>query len=453
MLRLMLFVLFMLPFMQPESTEPTPDPLFTFDYFDADAQGTGAMFHGATWHPDSDSFVLFSGMRLLVVDGMTGDIRIDVDHGLVDFPWQVRWSDDRTRLFVRFDVLDLSSGTWRDEQAPPEAAWWITDYERPQHAIRFAGETYAEVSLDFQPYENGVAAAPDGEQFLVYNDTQWALVRRDGGIIAQGSAPQTDESTGVGGGCGGTHEVGAAWRPDSEAVAVYGFGETQILNSRTGSVRTQLPVSGAADWHPSGTRLVLADPNAGVYDAGDGQQQVTLENDGGYSMRFAFFSPDGRHVITRDSVNQVEVWDVATESRLLQVRHTGADSRFCANIPVPPAVSPDSTRLLTWHEIPPPLIVGQPARVFVEDDGLKLRSGPGTTFDEIATMPSQTIVEITGEPFDDGTYVWWPLRIARSSDDTIIELQGYAVEMADGIRTLNSLESNGPIRVSVWQLP
>ncbi len=75
------------------------------------------------------------------------------------------------------------------------------------------------------------------------------------------------------------------------------------------------------------------------------------------------------------------------------------------------------------------LQIGGSAQVYVQDDGLKLRAGPGVSNPVVEVMPSGTIVEVIGGPSSDGTYVWWNLRTPSGNE-------GWAVESANGIQTL-----------------
>ncbi len=438
-----------------QSTPPippanVPDPLFSFDYIDPESPIETMTFHGAVWRPDSASFALFSGRRLLVVDAETGTITAEVESYATDFAFQVRWSKDMTRLYIRDDVLDPASGTYTGESVDEIWGWEISDYQREEHAIIHNSDERASVTLDFQPYQNSIVASPDETRFWVYNDEQWALVR-DGAIIARDVAPPPDDGTAMGGGCASVDATGAAWRPDSGAVAVWGFGgNTRIYDAASGAQLAELNSSGSVAWHPDGTRLTVARVDPGIYDPVSGQQIAPFQTE--YGVRFASFTPDGRYVVTHGSFDVVEVWDGATGTHVMSLPHSGADRRFCGSAPIPAEISPDATRLLTWDEQPPPLAIGEYATVHVQDDGLKLRSGPGITYDVVAAMPNGQQVEVIGEPFDDGTYVWWPVRIIRGSDE-LIGLEGYAVEAADSILTLRSQAPITPIRIAVWALP
>jgi serine/threonine protein kinase len=77
----------------------------------------------------------------------------------------------------------------------------------------------------------------------------------------------------------------------------------------------------------------------------------------------------------------------------------------------------------------PYLHVGGQARVYVEDEGLKLRAGPGTNYDVLENMPKGTIVTLIGDPTTAQGYNWWRVRSPNGRE-------GWAVAYADGLQTL-----------------
>lgn len=77
----------------------------------------------------------------------------------------------------------------------------------------------------------------------------------------------------------------------------------------------------------------------------------------------------------------------------------------------------------------PPSEPIQQARVFVTDEGLKLRDGPGTVFNVIENMPSGTVVTILDGPVNAEGYVWYQVESAAGN-------VGWSVEGADGLVTL-----------------
>jgi uncharacterized protein YgiM (DUF1202 family) len=78
---------------------------------------------------------------------------------------------------------------------------------------------------------------------------------------------------------------------------------------------------------------------------------------------------------------------------------------------------------------PPVLHIGGQARVFVTDEGLKLRSGPGTTYRIIENLPSGTLVTLLNGPQITATYTWWYVQSPNGN-------VGWVVEAADNIETL-----------------
>jgi hypothetical protein len=155
------------------------------------------------------------------------------------------------------------------------------------------------------------------------------------------------------------------------------------------------------------------------------------------------YSPDGARLIVQGN-SETYAYDTSNGQLLLTAPHEGSDNRFCGPMPVASVLSPDGSQLLTWSYEPPALASGLMARVYVEDEGLKLRAGPGTSHDVVATMPIYTQVTVTGDVVEDGGFRWWPLRMADGTE-------GYAVESADGITTLMPTELDTV--VEVWDIP
>ncbi len=80
------------------------------------------------------------------------------------------------------------------------------------------------------------------------------------------------------------------------------------------------------------------------------------------------------------------------------------------------------------------LTPGGKARVYVRDDGLKLRSAPGTTARVIEKMPRGTVVEVIEGPKSSGGYTWWKVKAPSGA-------VGWAVQSADGLDTLVPMDS------------
>jgi uncharacterized protein YgiM (DUF1202 family) len=134
--------------------------------------------------------------------------------------------------------------------------------------------------------------------------------------------------------------------------------------------------------------------------------------------------------------NEQETLDAmiaATDTAVAISRHpTGTPSSTNTQMPVPTAMlRPTDTPYPTATTTTGPLLlhVGGQARVYVEDEGLKLRSGPTITNRLVENLPSGTIVTIIGGPQRSGGYIWWNLLSPNGN-------RGWAVEAADGIVTL-----------------
>ncbi|MCE7948183.1 MAG: serine/threonine protein kinase [Chloroflexi bacterium CFX4] len=78
-------------------------------------------------------------------------------------------------------------------------------------------------------------------------------------------------------------------------------------------------------------------------------------------------------------------------------------------------------------------LIGDRARVFVMDEGLKLRAGPGVQNRIIENLPSGTIVTIIGAPQRVGNLFWWQIRSPSGNE-------GWSVEAVDGIQTLQRIQ-------------
>lgn len=96
----------------------------------------------------------------------------------------------------------------------------------------------------------------------------------------------------------------------------------------------------------------------------------------------------------------------------------------------PPTRTHTPTRTLLPSNTPVPYLhVGGHARVYVEDEGLKLRSGPGTTYGILENLPRGTVVTLVGDPVNAQGLRWWMVLSPNG-------VTGYAVDRADNIDTL-----------------
>ncbi|MFN8374415.1 MAG: SH3 domain-containing protein [Anaerolineae bacterium] len=83
------------------------------------------------------------------------------------------------------------------------------------------------------------------------------------------------------------------------------------------------------------------------------------------------------------------------------------------------------------------LVAGGRATVFVtEDDNLRLRSGPGLSYERIAGLPNNTRVNVLDGPVESDGYTWWQLSTSEG-------LEGWAADFVDGLPTLTT-NSQGP---------
>jgi len=102
--------------------------------------------------------------------------------------------------------------------------------------------------------------------------------------------------------------------------------------------------------------------------------------------------------------------------------------------PTPQPTQAPPTATIAPSPTPEPL---RQARVFVTDEGLKLRVGPGSDFPVVENMPAGTIVTYKGTTSRADGYIWH--NITTQSGNT-----GWAVEAADSIQTLIDLPPAQP---------
>ena len=84
--------------------------------------------------------------------------------------------------------------------------------------------------------------------------------------------------------------------------------------------------------------------------------------------------------------------------------------------PIPPTPTPEQP---TPTPTPPPdvLQVGGRATVNAEA-GLRVRSGPGTNFDLVITLPYGMVVDIIGGPERADSYTWWQIEFSTPDGET-----------------------------------
>lgn len=77
------------------------------------------------------------------------------------------------------------------------------------------------------------------------------------------------------------------------------------------------------------------------------------------------------------------------------------------------APTPETPTPTTVPGGPDVLRVGGQATVNA-DTGLRIRSGPGTNFNPVTTLPAGAIVDIIGGPERADTYTWWQIRFKQA---------------------------------------
>jgi WD40 repeat protein/serine/threonine protein kinase len=100
------------------------------------------------------------------------------------------------------------------------------------------------------------------------------------------------------------------------------LGMTPSSRGSPGEFRTLRP----AAFSPDGRRVFAAidDSKVRIWDAVDGSELATLDEDQGWFVDVAF-SPDGNRVITASSEEIVRIWNVATRSELARLRGHSAE--------------------------------------------------------------------------------------------------------------------------------
>ncbi|MDZ4764405.1 MAG: SH3 domain-containing protein, partial [Chloroflexota bacterium] len=100
-----------------------------------------------------------------------------------------------------------------------------------------------------------------------------------------------------------------------------------------------------------------------------------------------------------------------------------------------PTPTPTRTRTPVPSRTPTPAYtfqIGETVVVFaLDDDGLALRQRPSRSAGLMDLLPTRTILTVIGGPVESENLTWWELRMEN-------RLTGWAVEEADGVRTLRA---------------
>jgi serine/threonine-protein kinase len=117
-----------------------------------------------------------------------------------------------------------------------------------------------------------------------------------------------------------------------------------------------------------------------------------------------------------------------------------------------PTTTPTATRTFTRTPRPTRTLSPTPAYAFqigesvvsfsLDDDGLALRQRPSRAAGLMDLLPNGTILTVIGGPIEAEGFVWWELRMEN-------RLTGWAVEEADGVRTLRAIDDPALFPTSV----
>ncbi len=310
-----------------------------------------------------------------------------------------------------------------------------------------------EVELDIA-LANAASVRPDGTQLVIVGDPDLIVLDLETGEeIARTTAP------------GGLF-LRTAWTEDGAYMAVWqeGLGDDpvntiQAVYDTTDWTEAEVNPT-TLDWRFEGPTQTFqragmsADNSSGPLEDGTtlmlgapvtitGARSIVLGNaDAGADW---YAEPD---IVTHWSMaGDAEVWDLASGERLARVIHYAENAFTGDGTPFAPHLAGDN-HLVTFSYGGFNLYVGATASVYVEDDGLSMRSAPSINGDLIERLPRGTEVTLTGLPIEADGYRWWPL-LAPSGNT------GWSVEGADSIVTLRPLSwtpFDGTMTVRVYAL-
>lgn len=404
---------------------------------------------GVRWSPDGGYMLAFS----TVVDGFTGEPVLDANIQNAG----ARWLGNDGSLLLHLEssrdtpirntiIRDIAAGTTvltleaeaigmsadeslivtmrlneQDDQRQFAFEWWDRNGQM-QHSM-------IDESMTFVP-----SLSPDAMKLIFFSyDTYDVMDVRDGREILSYADPMgiTQDS-----GCGMEFPA-VAWSSNSNRVLI----GTRIYDANSGAIIAELDASriNEAHWSADGARIITAGNPGGIWDANSGA--LLAELPGAYHM-VRWGRDEG--VIFAHTDNRVSIYD-AGGGLLLEADHTAEDIHSCRTAP---AISPDGAHFVTWGDLTGfELAPGGRALVYVEDDGLNLRTGTGTDFEIIEKLPRFSYVDVLDGPQEASGFVWWQVRSAAGNT-------GWVVESADNIATLSASPvqmENGVL--NVWRVP
>jgi WD40 repeat protein len=291
-----------------------------------------------------------------------------------------------------------------------------------------------------------VLASPDDSRLLSASADRYKLWQMpDGALIADierrsGSADP---------GCGFIHFVREnAWSPDSGAVFLWSDNTYQVWDAAQGEQRFALPQKIHLSWSADSARLLAAGASAGVFDAQTGEQILALDAP---DIGQVFWNARETRIIGWGGVGIAYVWD-AHDGRLLFTARHYAEPSACGLPFVPPAVSPDGTRLVTWLEGSSAWDVELGNHVetrrneaLYSTDLRQLFAAPALDAESLRRLAGGVSLEVIDGPVIADHLVWWRLRARDGSE-------GWTPEKVGADLILENPAGDFSASLQVWSL-
>jgi WD40 repeat protein/DNA-binding SARP family transcriptional activator len=313
------------------------------------------------------------------------------------------------------------------EQAIKAAIIWDVSVSGDAEWANLPADPRRPSSIGFTP-DSRLVASSGGGSVTVWNPETRTKLATMGSHGQQEDPPSTI-----------VHEVDVS--PDGALIATASAGETKVWDTATGEeVFTVHPGGGPIAWSPNGELLTTADGNEGVVEivARSGERVGVLQEDAGFSVINARFSPDGRLLATarfpygRDDPTsyQVKIWDWERGKVVRTIAAGGEGMSF----------DPGGTRIATADPL-------GPAEIWDVDSGHKLATlaGPTGGFWDVAFGPDGSRIAAANL---DGTVRLWD---AESAEQVLV-LRGhtsgvFAVSFSPDGSKLASASADGTVRV------